>query len=1038
MMTNRMKASDRFTWIFRMMVLLIATSMSASEFPTLYNSEADTNAAPPTPQESLAKLSLPAGFKAIVFAAEPDVQNPISMAWDARGRLWIAENYTYSERAVKFDLRLRDRILIFEDNDGDGRFDGRKIFTEEVQKLTSVEVGHGGVWALCPPQLLFIPDKDGDGVPDGAPEVVLDGFTVPSANYHNFANGLHWGPDGWLYGRCGASAPGEIGAPGTPEDQRLPLRGGIWRYHPRHKRAEVLVTGMMNSWGNDWNQHGELFCINTVNGHLWHIIPGAHYQVAHTIDPNPRAYELLDMHADHWHFDKARGWTASRDGAANDYGGGHAHVGAMIYQGDNWPASYRGNLFTMNLHGHRANQEILERTGSGYVAKHGTDAFFFNDGWFRGLELGSGPDGGVFVLDWSDTGECHEATGVHRTSGRIYKITYGEPKPSAIGDLSKLPVDDLVKLQAHPDDWFARQARLQLAERAMTGSNFTTAKTQLREMFSSQTNGVMVLRALWSLYVIGAADEEFLRAQLRHSDEHVRTWAVRLLSDLWPIDTVTSQRAATALATSEVGRSAPSEATRNEFTRLARSDPSGLFRLALATVLQRLPVSQRAELGAPLLAHAEDAKDHNLPLMIWYGLIPVADSDPTALARLAANSQIPLTQKLMARRLGEDIEQSPAPLNSLLKMASSKSESVQANVLSGLSDALRGWSQAKKPDAWDQFQNSVAQTTNSPLRDRLRDLSALFGDGRALGEIKRIAQDNRTELAFRRAALVTLIDKRPPDLREICEQLLSVKFLNSTAVRGLALFDDQAIGVKLAKGYSGFHPSERGPVMETLVSRPAFAGPLLDEIASGRIPRSDMTPFHARQVRSFNDPQLSGKLAEVWGGLRDSPEDKKQFMAKLKAELIPSALTAADKSQGRAVFNAACAACHTLYGHGGQVGPDLTGSGRDDLDYLLDNIVDPGAVVNADFRMSIVDLKDGRTLNGLVAARTDRTLTLKTMTETVVLERSAVATVRDSALSLMPEGLLESLSEQQVRDLIAYLMNQAQMPLPPSQHGGLN
>src|SRR4051812_29416023 len=170
--------------------LALATAALA-DFPTIYNSETDTVAKPPTPQESLAQLALPPGFKATVFAGEPDVQNPISMAWDSRGRLWIAENYTYAEKSIRFDQHLRDRILIFEDKDHDGRFDKRRVFTDDVQKLTSVEVGHGGVWALCPPQLLFFPDRDNDGVPDGPAEVMLDGFKIPTANYHNLANGLH-------------------------------------------------------------------------------------------------------------------------------------------------------------------------------------------------------------------------------------------------------------------------------------------------------------------------------------------------------------------------------------------------------------------------------------------------------------------------------------------------------------------------------------------------------------------------------------------------------------------------------------------------------------------------------------------------------------------------------------------------------------------------------------------------------------------------------------------------------------------------------
>src|SRR6266849_609884 len=236
-----------------LLLLLTVSSLAASEFPTPYNTEPDKSEPMPA-SEAAAKKKLPPGFKATVLAAEPDVQTPNAMAWDGRGRLWVAENYTYAERGMKFDLHLRDRVLIFEDKDGDGRFDSRRVFTDEVQMLTSIEVGHGGVWLMCPPRLIFIPDRDSDDVPDGAPEVVLDGFTVPSENYHNFANGLRFGPDGWLYGRCGASSPGDIGVPGTPEEKRVPMRGTMWRYHPQRKVVEALSSGTTNPWGHDWNE----------------------------------------------------------------------------------------------------------------------------------------------------------------------------------------------------------------------------------------------------------------------------------------------------------------------------------------------------------------------------------------------------------------------------------------------------------------------------------------------------------------------------------------------------------------------------------------------------------------------------------------------------------------------------------------------------------------------------------------------------------------------------------------------------------------
>jgi len=292
-----------------------------------------------------------------------------------------------------------------------------------------------------------------------------------------------------------------------------------------------------------------------------------------------------------------------------------------------------------------------------------------------------------------------------------------------------------------------------------------------------------------------------------------------------------------------------------------------------------------------------------------------------------------------------------------------------------------------------------------------------------LVEVEGVALDDRAELSARRAALQTLITKRPPELRGICERLLTVPFLNMTAVRGLALFDDPLIGERLAGNYWRYPPSERGSVTDTLVSRPAFVAALLDEMSEGHIPRADLTPFHARQIKSFGQEALSRRLLEVWGAQRDTSADVKQTIAGLREKLTPSVLVTADRAQGRVLFQKTCANCHTLYGEGGHVGPDLTGSGRDNLDYLLENIVDPSAVVNADFRMSVVSLKDGRTLNALVAARSERTITLKTMTETLTIERAAIEGMQESSLSLMPEGLLSNLTDREVRDLFGYLMS---------------
>ncbi len=636
-----------------LIVAMISLSTSASDdFPAPRNTELSTSRSQPA-VEAAAGFRVPAGFRVSVFASEPDVQNPIAMAWDRRGRLWIAENYTYSDTTDRFDLRQRDRVLIFEDTDGDGRFNRRTVFTDDVQMLASIEDGFGGVWLLCPPRLLFIPDRNGDDVPDGPADVMLDGFSVVVDNHHTFANGLKWGPDGWLYGRCGASSPGQVGVPGTPEGLRIPVRGGLWRYHPIRKRFEMLAHGTTNPWGHDWNALGEAFFINTVNGHLWHLIPGSHLVRPHTIEPNPRAYALIDQHADHWHWDNARPLTYGSKVGPEDgrLGGGHAHSGLMIYLADQWPESVRGKLLTLNFHGRRANVERLEREGSGYVGRHEPDMLFASDPWFRGIDLGYGPDGGVYLLDWSDTGECHDHEGVHRTSGRIYKVTHGKPAPAPVGDLNQLDERALVNLHRHPNEWFVRQARRVLADRAARGEALVEARQALQGLVADDPDPVRKLRGLWSLYVIGAAGDPFLTTLLNHEEESIRTWAIRLLTDDMSIDTIFSRRGGPDRE--------PSNDLLARFSSMARSDSSGLVRLALASTLQRLPVSRRVNLAQSLLSRAEDAHDHNLPALIWTGLIPVADSEPESLATLAADCRLPDVIGLIARRSGFDILAQP-------------------------------------------------------------------------------------------------------------------------------------------------------------------------------------------------------------------------------------------------------------------------------------------------------------------------------------------------------------------------------------------
>lgn len=965
-----------------------------------------------TPAEAARGFRVPPGFHVSVMAAEPDVRNPIAMTWDGRGRLWIAENFTYAERAKRFDLSLRDRLLIFPDPSNGAA--GRKVFLDSVQCLTSVEVGRGGVWLMCPPQLLFVPDRDGDDKPDGPPEVVLEGFDVPAENYHNFANGLRWGPDGWLYGRCGASSPGKVRRPGDKLEDAIPLAGGIWRYHPERKVFEPLSHGTTNPWGHDWTADGEGFFVNSVNGHLWHLIPGAHYRRSHTNSPNRLVYAPMEMHADHWHWDQSKDWTDSRKatGEHDRAGGGHAHSGCMIYGGTQWPAEFRGRLFTLNLHGRRANVERLERSGSGYVGRREPDTLFAADPWFRGIDLSAGPDGAVYVLDWSDIGECHENTGVHRNSGRVFAVRFGQSTSPAPLDLRSWPIAELVRLHRSDEEWFPRQARNELANRRAVD-----AKQPLLELLRSD-KPIDRLRAMWSLHTLGPTDAAMLRPLLNDPDEHVRCWAIRLLSDSWPIDSVTGVPRSEAVST-------PAEVLA-DFVRLAREDNSGLVRLVLASTLQRLLVAQRPALAAALLSHADDAADANLPMLIWYGLIPVAERKPPALITLAADSRIPLVREWTARRFAEVIAREPKLLDSLLAATSEANDDARSDIVRGIAAGLTGIRKNDPPPRWQGYARNLI---NGNLHATIRNIDVIFGDKQAIAELRQLALDDRAPLANRITALESLIAVAPDDLRSVCESLVKAPKLNAVAARGLTRFDDPAIAQKLVANINSFAPADRTAVIDALASRPTFAAALLDAIGDGRIARADLTAAQARQIRNFGRPELTEKLVAVWGAQRDSPKDKADLIARLKTDLTRDRLATADKPRGRALFAKNCATCHRLFGVGAEIGPDLTGAGRKDVDYLLSNIVDPSAVVTKDYQITVFSMNDGRVLNGIIAAETDRTITVQTATERVAIAKADIESRRQLPVSLMPDDLLGPLNPAEIRNLFGYLMSDRQVEM---------
>jgi putative membrane-bound dehydrogenase-like protein len=571
---------------------------------------------PMTPQETAAQLQAPDGFAVTLFAGEPDVQQPISFAFDDRGRLWVAEAYSYP----KWDPPGRDRILVFEDTDGDGKHDTRKVFFEGLTYVTGIEVGFGGVWVIAPPQMFFIPDRDGDDRPDGPPEVLLDGFGLQGG--HNIANGFTWGPDGWLYAGHGRTSISDLGKPGTPADQRLHFDGGVWRYHPTRHVVEAWADGTTNPWGVAFDDRGQAIITNCVNPHLFHAIQGAHYEPWRGRESSRFAYKRIDSIADHLHWvgriDQSRGGAEVQLAA----GGGHAHCGCMVYLGDSFPDSYRNTVMTSNLHGKRINNDLPRRQGSGFTAAHGKDFLIsLRDRMFMALHLNYGPDGAVTLIDWYDRGECHTRM-PHRETGRIYKVTYtGTPKVKP--DLAKLSNDELVRLQLHKNDWYVTHARRLLQERK------ADVAPALLRILDENPDETRKLRALWALHATGTLTDEKRASLLSSPHEYVRAWAIQLEAEDYDVPAPILAR----------------------WVEMSKNDPSPVVRLYLASAIRRLPFERTLEVLSGLASHVEDAVDPNLPLMVWYAAWPMAEKRPDRALAFIRESKIPLLREFMTRQI---------------------------------------------------------------------------------------------------------------------------------------------------------------------------------------------------------------------------------------------------------------------------------------------------------------------------------------------------------------------------------------------------
>lgn len=571
--------------------------------------------------EAAKAMTLPEGFKVTLAAAEPEIVRPICFTIDPKGRLWVVEGHTYPVPAPPG--QGRDRIIIFEDTNGDGSLDSRKVFMEGLNLVSGIEIGMGGLWLGAAPYLLFVPVDFENDTPKSQPQILLDGWGLEDT--HEVLNSFRWGPDGWLYGTHGVFTHSKVGKPGTPDAERTKLNAGVWRYHPTKHLFEVFSEGTSNPWGLDFNDYGQGFITACVIPHMYHVIQGARYERQAGKSFNPYTFDEIKTIADHRHYVGERGPHAGNFRSAVA-GGGHAHAGAMLYLGGSWPAQYHNKIFMNNINGARLNVDQLNPKGSGYSASHNKDFIVMNDAWSQWLNFKYDASGSVWAIDWYDKNQCHSPNpDVHdKTMGRIFKISHQNDHPQKV-NLWKATDMELVAYQLHTNEWYVRTAKNILQERGPKPE----VHAALKQIISNQQDISKQLRALWALQVCGGLTEKDLTQLLRHENEYMRAWAVQFLAENRNENVELLQ----ALAT------------------MAIMEPSPIVCMYLCSALQRFSVQSRWQTLEVLLQRNNLTSDPNLPLMLWYTFEPLTDHDAKRALTLAENSKVPNILKYTVQKL---------------------------------------------------------------------------------------------------------------------------------------------------------------------------------------------------------------------------------------------------------------------------------------------------------------------------------------------------------------------------------------------------
>jgi putative membrane-bound dehydrogenase-like protein len=966
---------------------------------------------PLTPEQSLAKLKTPDDLTVELVLAEPDIAQPLSLKFDTRGRMWVVEYRQYPEPAglkmISRDKFLRsvydqvpappprhfrgqDRVSIHTDIDGDGRFNGpqdrHQVFVEGLSLASSVAIDRDGVWVLNPPYLLFYPDANHDDIPDGDPEVHLEGVGIEDS--HSVANSLRFGSDGWLYAGQGSTVTGNIRRPGEKEAVHS-LGQLIWRYHPQRKKYEVFAEGGGNTFGVEIDAAGRIFSgHNGGNTRGFHYVQGGYYAKGfgkHGELSNPYAFGYFPAMT---HHDVPR----------------FTHT-FIFCDADQLPPNYRGRMFAVAPLQGQVMMSERDAEGSTFKTKDVGLAIETGDSWFRPVDVQLGPDGGVYVADMYEQRidhASHYQGRIHRESGRVVRLRAKDQPLPRTPDVHSLTADQLLASLQHPN-----RAVRQLAVDEIRQRQSREMISALRELMQKDVTPGS-LEALWGLHALGALDDDTTAAAIEHKNDAIARWGVRLACDDGECATPRAQAALQDAAFRSRGAE---------------------FLSQLAASARRLPAEQGLRIVRDmLLAARSDAlrKDPHLPLLLWWAIEQNAATQAAAIRTLILGEEKLWTSpSLFLDHISERLVRRYAATGKradLVECAAVLKVIAQHGEKSVMQSAMRGFEQGmgsrKIENLPPELVAALAAYDNASPTLALRQ-----GKPEAVAEALQMIADEKAD-ASRREQYVAILGglKQPtcvPVLLEVIRRTSNdgLRFAALSAVQNYA---DDAIGETLV-AFVGKWPVEiREVAVAVLASRRAWAERLVTAVEKRELTQEIVSTAAAQRLTLLGDVAWGERIGKHWPA--PAALDAAAVRVEIEQKLATLHVGSGNPYQGKKLYADSCGKCHLLFGQGGKIGPDLTAFQRTDVRRLLLNVIQPSAEIREGFETYQVQTTDGRSLSGFIADQDPQTVTLRTAEgQSLVVVRGEIEQMKALPVSVMPVGLLQKMSDQQLRDLFAYL-----------------